>query len=353
MSCPRLEIDISKIRNNTRILVQRMAKIGISVTGVTKAFLGLPEISKALIQGGVSSLGDSRIETIESMRLEHISTSIMLIRSPMLSQTDRVVMSSDISFNTELEIISQLSASAKKAKRTHGIVLMVELGDLREGIMPEDIEGVLRKTLQFPNIVFKGIGANLACRSGVSPSETNMGVLSHLATSIEAKFGLAVEIVSGGNSANIQWASSGVDTGRVNNLRLGEAILFGREALERKPIEGLSVDAFSLVAEVIESQKKPSQPTGRIAQSAFGEITPRAPDRGVIMQNLLAIGRQDTEVSGLLSPAGLEILGASSDHLILEDRHDTLSVGSEVAFDLNYAALLKAMTSPFVTKVVV
>lgn len=353
MSGPRLEIDIAKIYGNASILVQRMGKVGISVTGVTKAFLGLSDISNALIRAGVGSLGDSRIENIESMRHDHITSSIMLIRSPMLSQIDKVILNSDISFNTELDIISQLSVSARKANKMHGIVLMVELGDLREGIMPEDIDSTLRRTLQFPNIVFKGIGANLACRNGISPSEQNMGVLSSLANSIETKFGVSVDIVSGGNSANIQWALSGVNLGRINNLRLGESILLGREALQRTPIEGLSLDAFTLIAEVIESKTKPSQPSGNIAQSAFGEIVPRAKDRGNIMQRILAIGRQDTDPSGLLPPVGLEILASSSDHLILEDSNDTLSVGSEVAFRLNYSALLQAMTSPFVSKVTV
>ena len=230
---------------------------------------------------------------------------------------------------------------------------MIELGDLREGIMPVDLERVLRKTLKLPNIVFKGIGTNLACRNGISPSKKNMNVLSTMADTIEAKFGIAVEIVSGGNSANIQWALSGADTGRINNLRLGESILLGRETLQREPIEGLSLDAFTLIAEVIESKKKPTQSYGNIAQSAFGEVVTRAKHRGHVIQNILAIGCQDTDPNGLLAPVGMEILGSSSDHLILEDSQNTLRVGSEVSFELNYSALLRAMTSPFVVKVIV
>jgi predicted amino acid racemase len=228
---------------------------------------------------------------------------------------------------------------------------MVELGDLREGIMPGDLENTVRETLRFPNIVLKGIGTNLACRSGVSPDANNMAELSALADSIDATFGPLLGIVSGGNSGNLQWALSGADTGRVNDLRLGESILLGRETLHRLPIDGLHTDAITLIAEVIESKVKPSQPRGEIAQTAFGE-TPPATDRGDISQVILAIGRQDIDPCGLHAPAGIEILGASSDHLIVDSARDRLAVGTEITLQLNYSALVRAMTSPFVTKVV-
>jgi predicted amino acid racemase len=177
-----------------------------------------------------------------------------------------------------------------------------------------------------------------------------MAELSALADSIDATFGSMLGIVSGGNSGNLVWALSGVDTGRINNLRLGESLLLGRETLHRQPIDGLHTDAITLVAEVVESKVKPSQPWGEIAQTAFGEKPP-ATDRGPISQAILAIGRQDTDPSGLHPPPGIEILGASSDHLITDSGRSRLPIGAEVTFQLNYSALVRAMTSPFVAKV--
>ena len=351
MPAPRLEIDLDKISHNTRTLVERLASRGISVTGVTKAALGSVEIAHALLRAGVSGLGDSRIENIEALRLGQVSAPLTLIRSPMLSQAARVVLHADVSLNTEIEVIRRLSLEAQKIDRTHGVVLMVELGDLREGIMPDDLLDTVRETLRLPNLEFKGIGTNLACRSGVSPDDRNMAILSALADAIEATFDLQVEIVSGGNSANLEWALSESVTGRVNDLRLGEAILLGCETLHRQPIDGLHTDAITLVAEVIESKVKPSYPTGTIAQTAFGEAPP-VKDRGNVAQMILAIGRQDVDPSGLRPPAGFEIMGASSDHLILESRSDGLRIGAEVAFQLNYSALVRAMTSPYVTRIV-
>lgn len=371
MTAPRLEIDIEKIHHNARTLVDRLAPRGISVTGVTKAALGAPQIAAALIRAGVSGLGDSRISNIATMRRAHIAAPMTLIRSPMLSQVEQVVAQADISFNTELEIVQGLSKAAQAAQCTHGIVLMVELGDLREGIMPGDLEPFVQAVLELPGIALRGIGTNLACRSGVTPDARNMAELSTLADSIDAKFGhrlasrpgssagSGLEIVSGGNSANLEWALSGANTGRVNDLRLGEAILLGCEPLHRQPIDGLYTDAFTLIAEVIETKDKPSKPWGDIGQTAFGEMSPPAADRIVdpdaepdrTTQTILALGRQDADPDGLLPPAGMDILGASSDHLIVDAGSLPMSVGTEIQFQLNYSALVRAMTSPFVSQV--
>lgn len=198
MPAPRLEIDLGKIRHNAATLVELLAPRGISITGVTKSTLGSPEIATTLLQAGVDGLGDARIENIAAMRLAQIPATMTLIRSPMLSQVEQVVMVADVSLNTEIEIIRRLSLEAQKAGRAHGVILMVELGDLREGIMPDDLFDIVRETHNLPNIVFKGIGTNLACRSGVSPDSWNMGELSRLADAIEETLGLKVDIVSGG-----------------------------------------------------------------------------------------------------------------------------------------------------------
>jgi predicted amino acid racemase len=349
MPAPRLVIDLEKIRHNARTLVDRLSTRGISVTGVTKATLGSAKIAAVMLEAGVKRLGDSRIENIEAMHLAQMQAPLTLIRSPMLSQSKRVVRHADVSCNTEIEVIKKLSFEAHRAGRTHGVIIMVELGDLREGIMPDDLLNFVREMLGLPNISFKGIGTNLACRSGASPDGKNMAMLSELADSTEATLGLAVEVVSGGNSANLEWALSGSEIGRINDLRLGEAILLGCETLHRRPIDGLHTDAITLCAEVIEAKLKPSMPSGTIAQNVSGEVPP-VTDRGLVAQAILAIGQQDVDPSGLRAPDGMEVMGASSDHLILESECADLTVGAEVVFQLNYGALVRAMTSPFVTK---
>jgi len=352
VTAPRLEIRLDRIGHNARSLVERLGPRGIAVTAVTKATMGSPEVARELLRAGVAAIGDSRIENIEAMRRAGVAATMVLIRTPMRSQVDRVVEHADVSLNTELAVIEQLSAAAVARGRTHGVVLMVELGDLREGILPDDLSHVVDRTLGLPNLALRGIGTNLACQSGVAPDDRNMAELSALARSLESTFGVRLQTVSGGNSANLDWVLGCPDVGRVNDLRLGEAILLGREPLRRRRIDGLHGDAFTLVAEVIESKAKPTRAWGEINQTAFG---PRElpPDRGDTVQTILALGRQDVDPDGLDAPAGVTVLGASSDHLLVEAGPDLSPIGSEIRFQLGYGALLAAMTSPFVTKVFV
>ena len=345
-----MEIDLAKIEHNAKSLVGTLAERGISVTGVTKATLGSPEIAGAWLRAGVTGLGDSRVENLQALRVAVITARLTLIRSPMLTQVELVIRHADASLNTEIEVIRELSAAATRAGRIHGVVLMVELGDLREGIMPRDLERMARETLRLPNLTLDGIGTNLACHSGVSPDAVNMGELSTLAGSIESTFDIELPTISGGNSGNLDWVLSGADTARINDLRLGEALLLGRESLRRRPIDGLHTDAITLVAEVIESNRKPSQPWGDIAQTAFGERS--RPERsGEMLQAIVAIGEQDTDCGALIAPPGVEIIGASSDHLVLDCGATPPLVGAEFRFQLGYSALVRAMTSPFVSQV--
>lgn len=353
MTAPRLEIRLDRIRHNAATLVQRLGVRGIRVTGITKATLGSPEIARELLAAGVTALGDSRVENLERLRASGIDASLVLVRSPMLSQVDRVVAVADVSLNTERTVLAGLSRSATATHRVHGVVLMVELGDLREGILPAELHDVVRSTLALPGLELRGIGTNLACQSGIAPDARNMGQLSALATGVEATFGVELVVVSGGNSANLGWAL-GDDLGdggfgRVDELRIGEAILLGCEPLQRTPIDGLHTDAFTLVGEVIESKVKPRQPWGDVGQSAFGAV-PAISDAGEECRVIVALGRQDVDPAGLVAPVGLTVLGASSDHLVLAAESSCWPVGSEVAFQLGYGALLTAMTSPFVER---
>jgi predicted amino acid racemase len=349
LTAPRLEIDLAAIEHNARVLVDRLAGKGIRVTGVTKAALGSAAVAEAMLRGGVSGLGDSRIENLTRLRDAGLTAPFTLIRSPMLSQVDRVVASADVSLNTELPVLEALSAAAVRRGTVHAVVLMVELGDLREGIDTREVVAVARHVLQQPGLRLAGVGTNLACQCGVAPDQRKMDELSGLAEEVEKLSGEPLGVVSGGNSANLDWALASNDVGRVDELRLGESILLGTEPLYRRPIDGLRSDAFTLVAEVIEVKTKPAQPWGDIAQAAYGEQPPRT-GTGTIRQAILAIGRQDVDPDGLSLPPGCALLGMSSDHLVLDLGDLRAAVGDELAFGLNYSALVRAMTSPFVSQ---
>lgn len=351
MTAPRLEVDLTKIEENTRHLVDQLAPKGIGVVGITKATLGDPEVGAAMLRGGATGLGDSRVQNLARLSTGDGTASRMLIRSPMLSQVDEVVRAATSSLNTSLEILDALDDAARRQRRTHAVVLMVELGDLREGVAAEDIPTLAKAVRARRRLRLAGLGTNLACQNGVIPDDGNMGDLSRLVEQVEAAGSETLEVVSGGNSANLPWALSTDDVGRIDQLRVGEAILLGTEPLHRTPLPGLHTDAFRLVAEVIEARVKPAQPWGRRGQTAFGErpsyeCTPTG--AGTVRQAILALGRQDVDIDGLVPPPGIRILGMSSDHLVVSLGDHSTAVGDELTFGLGYGALVRAMTSPFV-----
>jgi predicted amino acid racemase len=346
----RIETDLDKVERNTRILVDRLGATGIRVTGITKAVLGSPGVGAAMLRGGARGLGDSRVENLARLAGLDRSPLRTLIRSPMLSQVAQVVDVADVSLNTEAVVLAALNQAASQQKRMHAVVLMVELGDLREGIALDDAPEAVRAVLAHSSLRLVGLGANLACQNGVVPDDRNMGILTALADKIEALHGISLDVVSGGNSANLNWALHTHDVGRIDDLRIGEAILLGVDPLYRTPIPGLHTDAFTLTAEVIEVAMKPAQPRGDRAQAAFG-VAPARTGSGTVHQAILALGRQDVDPDGLQPPEGITILGMSSDHLIVDLGDHPVAVGDEIDFGVGYGALVRAMTSPFVTKI--
>jgi len=349
MTTPRIEIDLTKIAHNAKKLKGLYGSKGIGVIGVTKGVCGDPSIADVLVKSGINTLTDSRMTNIKRMREAGVQAQFILLRTPIPSQAESVVKYADISLNSELSVVKSLSKFAVNNNITHKIILMVELGDLREGLMPSDLEDTVKGVMSLEGIELAGIGTNLACFGGIKPNEEKMGYLSSLAGDIEKRFGLTLEFVSGGNSANYTWFVATEDVGRINNLRLGESIYLGCETLHRTPIPGLCTDAFTLIAEVIESKIKPSIPYGEVCQDAFGNI-PEFQDRGQIRRDVLGVGLQDVLVSGLTPRLDIDIIGASSDHIILYAKQVDLKVGDEVVFNLNYGALLSVMTSPYVMK---
>jgi predicted amino acid racemase len=345
----RVEIDLDKLGNNVEVLLNLYRSKKISIMGVTKGVCGIPEIAQVLVNNGIRILADSKIANLKKMREAKIKAEFVLLRTPSLREVNQVIKYADISINTEIAVIKSLSSAAMSNNIQHKIILMVDMGDLREGILPADLDGFIHEVLQLPGITIVGIGANFACLGGVKPTEEKMNSLSLLATHIEEEFLLPLTYVSGGNSANYNWFMASENVGTINNLRIGESIILGRETLDRKRIPNLYTNAFTFVAEVIESKIKASFPEGETGQNAFG-VSTQFRDRGQIRRVILGVGRQDVLVSGLTPRLDIEILGSSSDHTVIDAKGTDLKVGDEVAFDLNYGALLSVMSSPFVAK---
>jgi len=353
MPGPKITIDLEKIERNARTVVETCRKSGIEVFGVTKGTCGMPQVARAMLRGGVIGIGESRFENIRRLRDSGIDAPILLLRSPPLSRVEEVITSVDISLNSELAIIAELSRVAERMSRVHDIILMVDLGDLREGIWPDDLAPTVEQVLALRHVRIVGIGTNLTCFGAILPTEENMGALIAHARNIEQQFGLQLRYVSGGNSSSLPLLLAGKMPPGVNNLRIGEAILQGgRDTFHDEPWRELDRDAFLLTGELLEVKTKPSVPIGRMGVDAFGK-RPVFEDKGDRLRGILNIGREDVVVEGLM-PAnpGVAVLGASSDHLVVDlaEAGPSLQVGNRLGFHMSYGALLAAMTSEYVEK---
>lgn len=350
---PSLHVHLGRIRQNAALLARASARQGVRLMGVTKGVCGEPRIARAMLDGGVQELGDSRLENLRRLRSARLAAPLWLIRLPQVSLAAEVVEAADGSLNSEITTLRALSQAARALGRQHRVILMVDLGDRREGLMPQDVVPAAREAMALPGLKLEGIGTNLTCFGAVCPTPANLGLLAALARDVEDATGLRLQTVSGGNSSSLPLLEEGDLPAGVNHLRLGEAILLGREPTRRSALPGARPDAFMLEAEVIELKRKPSLPEGITATDAFGRV-PELEDRGVRCRAICAIGRQDIMPEGL-QPAlsGAQVLGASSDHLVLDVEEVQTRVGDRIRFIPDYGALLAATTSPYVSKVFV
>lgn len=349
---PLLRVNLEKLRKNTEIIVGLCKKRAINVVGVTKVFCGIPEIAEAMIKGGVDILGDSRIKNLE--KLCHIPIPKMLLRIPMECEVEQVVRYVDISLNSEFKTIEKLSKEAIKINKVHDIILMIDLGDLREGILKEDVLNTVENIIKLQGIRLRGIGTNLTCYGSVIPTPDILEELIKIKEDIKIKFKMSVDIVSGGNSSSIYLVQNGLLPYGINQLRIGEAIVLGRETAFGDRIPETYDDVFILEAQIIELKEKPSLPRGICGMDAFGE-RPTFKDRGNMKRAILAIGRQDVNLNDLIPyDKNIELIGSSSDHLIVDvtKSKKIYKLGDTIRFKLKYGGILACSTSEYVEKVI-
>lgn len=323
---------------------------GISPAGVTKLACAYPEVGQAIINGGIHLLADSRIANLK--KLQQLDAEKMLLRLPAISEACEVVRYADISLNSELATLQALSAEAVKQHRQHQVILMHDLGDLREGaFFEEETLALARLAITLPGIELVGLGTNLACYGGVEPSSENQSSLLTIAAKIETENQIKLKYVTGASSAGLNIMQRGELPRGVNQLRLGASLLMGI-GLNDDPVPNTRQDTFDLSVEIIEIKVKPSLPANSTALDAFGN-KPQFIDRGLRKRAICAIGKQDVDINQITpQDSSILVIGGSSDHLILDisDSDINYRVGSLVTFNLSYSGVLQCMTSEYVNK---
>lgn len=356
---PQVEINVAKLRHNVEEIVKLGKDRGVEIAGIIKGFTGIPEGVKAFEEGGCTLIGSSRLEQLESAGRAGCSLPLMLIRIPMLSEVEEVISLTDMSLNSERDVLRALNREAERQGKTHGIILMADLGDLREGFWDKDelVNVAEEVETQWNHLTLEGIGTNVGCYGSVSATPEKLQELVDLAERVEERIQRKLRYVSGGATSSIPRLMEDNMPEGINMIRVGEGIILAKDLrdLYGYDMSFMYQDAFTLRAEVIEVKEKPTYPQGKIMFDAFGN-QPEYEDRGIRKRALLGMGKVDYAYPESIFPRkkGVEVLGASSDHTIIdiEDCQEPVQVGDVLEFDLCYASIVFVTNCPNVRIVV-
>lgn len=355
MYAPILEINTKKVTENAKKLHDFCASKGVELVFATKGFSARPEMIRAAMAGGITAFADSRMKNIMTAKDAIPGLKYLLIRIPAIPEAEEVVRWADWSLQSQIEVIRAVSEAALRQGKVHPIILMIDVGDLREGVFDrEQLDEIVPQILDCPGVKLVGLGTNVGCYGSVLPSVDNTAILVELRDYLNNTYGCSISVLSAGGTCALKLLEDGVMPAGINQLRVGEAVLFGEDTTGNRFLEGYHHDAFLFKAQVVELRRKPSVPIGELGRDGKGD-TPEYPDRGVRLRAICAAGKQDVAWAALTPTLpGAEMIGASSDHLIVdvEDCGGQVQVGDWLEFRCGYMAVLDATTSAYVDIVV-
>jgi predicted amino acid racemase len=344
------------LETNYKYLQELFKKHNKTWAPVLKMLCGNKKFLEFVLSLGNEQVCDARLSNIKIIKSIKPTVETIYIKPPAKRSIANIVKFADVSFNTEFTTIKWLSEEAGKQNKTHRIIIMIELGDLREGILGEHLMSFYKKVFELPHIEVAGIGANLNCLSGVMPSKDKLIQLSLYEQLIEATFGQKIIGVSGGSSVMIPLLLKGQIPTGINHFRIGETLFFGIDLFTNKTIPKMKDDVFMLHTEIIEITEKPIVPYGEMEENPSGELLEINPnDYGVThKRSILDIGLLDIAKTEFLIPVdkNLEIVGASSDMLVVDLSKTTKAykVGDVISFKMKYMGTLRAMNSKYIEK---
>lgn len=347
-------LNTQKLKHNYHQLNTLFKENDINWSVVTKMLCGRkPFLREILTQLPITQICDSRITNLKKIKEIRPDVETIYIKPPAKRALVDLVQYADVSFNTSLETVVEINAIAASQKKTHQVMLVVELGELREGILGEDLLNFVEEALKLPHVEIVGLATNLSCINGVLPSYDKLVQLLLYKELIETKYGIQLKYISGGSSVTIGLIKEFKLPKGINHFRVGETLYFGTSPYFEKPLENFKTDLFKLHAEVIEIQKKPYIPEGIIGKNLVGEIPSFSDNlRGKeSFRALIDVGILDIDSSELhLDPKIGEVISGSSDIYIvdLKNNPSKIKVGDTLEFNLNYMAVVRLLNSKYI-----
>lgn len=322
---------------------------------VTKMLCGNKLFLTEVLNLQPNQVCDSRVSNLKAIKEINPKVETIYIKPTPKRSVASIVKYADISMNTNINTIKALSQEAQKQNKIHKIIIMIELGELREGVMRENVISFYDQVFRLKNIEVVGIGANLSCLYGVLPSADKLIQLSLYKQLIEATFKKKIKYVSGGSSVTIPLIFQNKLPQSINHFRVGETLYQGTNVYNDTPSNLLKQDVFTLKAEIIELIEKPMVPEGDFGTNIEGksfsfnekEIGKKS------FRAILDLGILDVDQANIFpKDTNIRFFGASSDMIVvdLQTNVKNYKVGDYLEFSLNYMGALRAMNSSYIEK---
>lgn len=350
-----ITLDSKKLKANYDFLDRLFKKKNIQWTVVSKILSGNKDYLSVLLKLGIKQISDSRVSNLKMIKSIDPSIETIYIKPPAKRAISSVVKYADISMNTEIGTIQLLSEEAARQNIVHKVIIMIELGELREGVMGDDFIDFYRKVFKLKNISIVGIGANLSCLYGVLPNKDKLIQLSLYEQLIEAKFNKQIPFVSGGSSVTIPLIFQNLLPKGVNHFRVGETLFLGTDVYNNKPLKKMHSDVFRLYSEIIELSEKPIVPTGEMGTNVDGQtfnfedkLIGETSYRAIIDMGLLDVDENHIESVD----ANIHFVGASSDMIVIDlgKNERNYKVGDLLEFKMDYMGVLRIINSKYIEK---
>lgn len=353
-----ITLDKKKLKNNFNFLKTFFSEQKIEWSIVTKILCGNKKYLEELLNLGIKQYSDSRISNLKTIKTLDANAETIYIKPPAKGVIKEVVQYADVSMNTDFNTIKMLSEEAQKQGKVHRIIIMIDLGELREGVMREDFVAFYSSVFQMKNIKVEGLGTNLSCLYGILPNNDKLIQLSLYKQLVEAKFNVEIPYISGGSSVTIPLIYQNLLPKGINHFRVGETLFMGTDPYNNKPYKSMENDVFKLYAEIIELYEKPLVPSGELGKNMEGNTYTFDEDNigKSTYRAIIDLGLLDIDIEHF-NPTDKRIkyAGATSDMVVLDlgDNDQKYKVGGLIEFTMDYMGIVRIMNSKYIEKKII
>ncbi|MEN8121105.1 MAG: alanine racemase [Bacteroidota bacterium] len=348
-------LNTTRLKENYEYLDKLFKSNNIKWSVVSKLLSGSKQYLTELLKLGINQVCDSRASNLKMIKEINPKVETIYIKPPAKRAISDIVKYADISVNTEFDTIRLLSKEARKQNKTHKIIIMIELGELREGVLREEFIEFYSQVFEQKNIEVVGIGTNLACLYGVLPNHDKLIQLSLYEQLVEAKFDKQIPFVSGGSSVTIPLIFQNLLPKGINHFRVGETLFLGTDVYHNTTYNKMNDNVFTLFTEIIELIEKPMIPMGDMGTNVEGET--QEFDENLIGETsyraIIDLGLLDVEHEHIYAKdKTIEFAGASSDMIVvdLKENKNNYKVGDLIEFSMDYMGTLRILNSRYVEK---